>query len=131
MPWTSGDAQSHTSKANTPKKQRAWSAVANSVLERTGNDAAAVRAANGVILKRFAFGGTVKPKMPAMLPKPYDVKSDIAHLEHVRPIGAAVGIGLDKAARAEANIANPLSTGLRGNPSILKRLKLSSFKLHK
>jgi hypothetical protein len=51
MPWTSREAKKHDRKANTPKKRRMWSHVANSVLKRTGSDAAAVRAANGVVKK--------------------------------------------------------------------------------
>jgi len=34
MPWTSGDATSHTEAADTPKKRRQWAAVANSALSR-------------------------------------------------------------------------------------------------
>ena len=49
MPWTPADAQRHDSKADTPKKQRQWADVANSVLKRTGSDAEAVKQANGVI----------------------------------------------------------------------------------
>jgi hypothetical protein len=51
MPWKPGDAQAKTRKASTPKKQRQWSEVANSVLERTGDEGRAVRTANGVIAK--------------------------------------------------------------------------------
>lgn len=51
MPWSPSDASSKTRKANTPKKQRQWSDVANSVLDRTGDDAQAIRTANGVIAK--------------------------------------------------------------------------------
>lgn len=49
MPWQPSDAQRHDSKANTPQLQRQWSDVANSVLKRTGDEAQAVRTANGVI----------------------------------------------------------------------------------
>ena len=52
MPWTPKDATRHDKKANNPKKQRQWSAVANSVLARTGDDGMAVREANGVIRRR-------------------------------------------------------------------------------
>jgi hypothetical protein len=51
MPWKPADAKAKTSKASTPKKQRQWSDVANSVLERTGDEGRAVRSANGVIAK--------------------------------------------------------------------------------
>jgi hypothetical protein len=50
-PWTASSAKRHSRKASTPKKQRQWSAVANSVLKKTGDEGAAVRAANGVIKK--------------------------------------------------------------------------------
>lgn len=49
MPWGPSDAPRHDKKANTPKLQRQWSHVANGVLQRTGNDALAIREANGVI----------------------------------------------------------------------------------
>jgi uncharacterized protein YdaT len=51
MPWTPKDATAKTRKASTPKKQRQWSEVANSVLERTGDEGRAVRTANGVVAK--------------------------------------------------------------------------------
>ena len=52
MPWTPSDGpQRHTHKANTPAKKKQWSAVANAVLAKTGDDAQAVRTANGVIAK--------------------------------------------------------------------------------
>jgi len=51
MPWQSSDAKRHDKKANTPKRQRQWSNVANSVLAKTGDEARAVRTANGVIKK--------------------------------------------------------------------------------
>lgn len=46
MPWNSADASSKTHKANSPKKQAKWAAVANAVLEKTGDDASAIRIAN-------------------------------------------------------------------------------------
>lgn len=50
MPWSTGkDALRHTKKAKTAKKQRQWLHVANSALQRTGDDALAIREANGVI----------------------------------------------------------------------------------
>lgn len=52
MPWTPEDARRHTRKAATPKAQRQWADVANSVLQRTGDDARAIRSANAVIGKR-------------------------------------------------------------------------------
>lgn len=49
MPWTPKDAKSHTHKAASATKQRQWAHVANSVLEKTGNEGLAVREANGVV----------------------------------------------------------------------------------
>lgn len=59
MPWTSADAKSHTSKANTPKLQHQWSDVANSAREKCISDGGdsktcdqkAIMMANGVIAK--------------------------------------------------------------------------------
>lgn len=52
MPWQPSDAQRHTKKADTPKAKRQWRDIANSALERTGNEGLAVREANGVVKKR-------------------------------------------------------------------------------
>jgi len=52
MPWDSGDALRHTSKAKSAIAQRQWRDVANSVLARTGDDGQAVRAANAAVAKR-------------------------------------------------------------------------------
>lgn len=49
MPWGPGNAHSKTHAANTPKKKRQWSDVANSVLKSTGDEGRAVREANGVV----------------------------------------------------------------------------------
>ena len=49
MPWSPTDAERHTRKASTEKLQRMWADVANSTLERTGNEGLAVREANGVV----------------------------------------------------------------------------------
>jgi hypothetical protein len=51
MPWKPSDAKASTHKASTPKKQRQWSEVANSVLERTGDEGRAKRTANGVVAR--------------------------------------------------------------------------------
>jgi hypothetical protein len=51
MPWKPSDAKRHDKKAATPKKQRQWSDVADSVLSRTGDEGRAVREANAVIAK--------------------------------------------------------------------------------
>ena len=52
MPWGAKDAQAKDSKANTPKKRRMWRDIANKTLASTGDEARAVRTANGV-LKRM------------------------------------------------------------------------------
>jgi hypothetical protein len=49
MPWTPRDAYRHTKSASTPEKQRQWAHIANSALERTGDEALAIREANGVV----------------------------------------------------------------------------------
>ena len=52
MPWTPSDAERHTSKAKGSIAKRQWSDVANSVLQKTGDNGRAVRTANGVVNKR-------------------------------------------------------------------------------
>ncbi len=52
MPWKASDATAHTKKAATPKAQRQWSDVANTVLKATGDEGRAVREANGVAMKQ-------------------------------------------------------------------------------
>lgn len=51
MPWVPSDATAKNRKADTPKKKRQWSDIANDVLKRTGNEGRAVRTANGVLRK--------------------------------------------------------------------------------
>jgi len=57
MPWTpaSGPAR-HTHKAKTKNQKKMWSDIANSVLSKTGDEARAVRTANGVLKRRKAKG---------------------------------------------------------------------------
>ena len=50
MPWTPDDAVTHNKKA-TGAKAKQWSAVANKVLEQSGDDGKAVRIANAAIQK--------------------------------------------------------------------------------
>ena len=52
MPWKAKDARRHTKKAKGSKAKRQWKHVANSMLERTGDEGRAVAAANSVIKKR-------------------------------------------------------------------------------
>lgn len=49
MPWQASDAKGHTKKASTPAKSRQWSAVANAVLEKSGDEGKAVRIANAAV----------------------------------------------------------------------------------
>lgn len=80
MPWTAKDAYRHTKKANTPALQAQWSAVANSVLEKTGDDARAIREANATIEKRGK--GKPKPKAKSKPPgqsgPPFGLPPDFA-----------------------------------------------------
>lgn len=52
MPWKPADSKRHTKKATTPKKQRQWAAVADSVLAKTGDEGRAIREANAVVTAR-------------------------------------------------------------------------------
>lgn len=60
MPWSDKDAKRHTRKANTGAKKDQWSAVANAVLKKTGDDGKAVRVANGVIARGYRKMGSAK-----------------------------------------------------------------------
>lgn len=57
MPWTpdSGPAR-HTKKAKSAGAKKQWSAVANNVLTKTGDEGRAVREANAVIARRKREG---------------------------------------------------------------------------
>lgn len=57
MPWAPTDATRHTKKATSPRLKRTWATVANKVLKETGDEAKAVREANGVVAKRTAAEG--------------------------------------------------------------------------
>lgn len=46
MPWTAASAKRHDKQAKTAKLKRKWAHIANSVLESTGSDARAIKAAN-------------------------------------------------------------------------------------
>lgn len=65
----------------------------------------------------------------AFLPKPYNVGADIAHLEHVRSPGQAIGIALDKASSAEGGPKSPFATNPLHSPNILRRLSLKPEKV--
>jgi uncharacterized protein YdaT len=51
MPWSARDAKGKTRKADTPKKARQWSDVANSVLKRGASEGSAIRQANAVVAR--------------------------------------------------------------------------------
>lgn len=51
MPWSSRDVSKHNKSVESPKRKRQWSKVADSMLSRTGDEGAAIRAANGVVRK--------------------------------------------------------------------------------
>jgi uncharacterized protein YdaT len=57
MPWTPQDSQKHDKKAKSPKQRRQWSDIANSVLQRTGDEGRAVKTANGVLKKAATRAG--------------------------------------------------------------------------
>ena len=56
MPWNAGDASKKTKKASTPNLKKQWRDIANNVLSKTGDDAKAIKVANGVIKRRKAKG---------------------------------------------------------------------------
>lgn len=54
MPWTPDDASGKTKKAKSPTAKRQWAHIADEVLAKTGDEARAIREANGVIKRRKA-----------------------------------------------------------------------------
>jgi hypothetical protein len=57
MPWTSNDAERHTHKATTSTLQELWAKVANESLQRTGDEARAIREANAVVARQTEASG--------------------------------------------------------------------------
>jgi uncharacterized protein YdaT len=53
MPWASEDAKRHTKKADSPKRQRMWAEIANSVLAETGDEGRAIREANAAVARNY------------------------------------------------------------------------------
>jgi uncharacterized protein YdaT len=51
MPWTKSDAKHKTHKADTAKKQRQWSHIANAALASGDSEASAIKQANAVIAR--------------------------------------------------------------------------------
>ena len=60
MPWTADDAVRHTKKADSPKRQRMWADIANSVLAETGDEGRAIREANAAVARDYAKSGRPK-----------------------------------------------------------------------
>jgi hypothetical protein len=58
MPWTPEEFKSKHNHGLSKQESKQAAAVANNVLERTGDDAQAIRTANGVVKKR-RHGGPV------------------------------------------------------------------------
>jgi hypothetical protein len=53
MPWKPDDGPArHTKKAKSPVAKKQWSAVANKVLDESGDEGKAVRIANAAVAKR-------------------------------------------------------------------------------
>jgi len=46
MPWKPSQSAKHDKDADTPKKKRQWSHIANTVLKKTGSESRAIRAAS-------------------------------------------------------------------------------------
>lgn len=59
MPWNPGGAAKHKKNLSS-KQKRQWAHVANSMLERTGDEGKAVRAANAVSGRRGAIQRRLK-----------------------------------------------------------------------
>lgn len=51
MPFQDRDASKHVKGLSAAQKDQ-WSAVANNVLKKTGNDAQAIQTANGVVSRK-------------------------------------------------------------------------------
>jgi len=51
MPWTMESAGKHTKKAKSPSTKKQWASTANAVLEKSGDEAKAVRVANAAVKK--------------------------------------------------------------------------------
>src|ERR1700761_2746588 len=60
MPWKASEATRHDKKAKSAVSKRQWADVANSVLQKTGNEGQAIREANSVIRKRESASYTGK-----------------------------------------------------------------------
>lgn len=57
MPWSTEEAREKNHHITSDEQARQWVHVANGVLERTGDEARAIREANSVIMHRQHRGG--------------------------------------------------------------------------
>lgn len=51
MPFAPSDADSHTTKASTPRLKQLWSSTANGVLRASGNEKKAITSANAAVAR--------------------------------------------------------------------------------
>lgn len=49
MPWSPADAKSKTHSADTAKKKRMWSDIANKLLAKGASEASAIKQANAAV----------------------------------------------------------------------------------
>lgn len=49
VPWSKSDSRRFTHSANTPKRQRAWSEIADKNLRKGYSEASAIRIANAAV----------------------------------------------------------------------------------
>ena len=103
MPWSAGDAKSHTKKANTPAKQKKWADTANGVLdsclkgggEQKSCEAKAIRVANSKMTEEIMEKNELKkqkiPKSAFLFIDP-ECKADLSYQE----FGEDHWTGLDK-----------------------------------
>jgi hypothetical protein len=57
MPWSAADASRKTHKAKSAGAKKQWSATANAVLAKSGDEGKAIRIANAAVAKRKAKRG--------------------------------------------------------------------------
>jgi hypothetical protein len=97
MPWTARDAYRHTKSANTPSLQNQWASAANSHLEKTGDEAAAIRIANAAVASRSSAD---KRRKPSTKPSKPPTKST----------------GPSKSSKPSSSAAQGTSTGMTKKP---------------
>lgn len=62
MPWSPSDAKGKTHLADTPRRQRMFSDVANKELASSGDEGEAIRIASGVVKRDHEKHGKNEPK---------------------------------------------------------------------